>query len=178
MLSDVPIKPDSHNLFLLGTSDHVYSEVKLTIYPGSGVVSIRIRYIAHTMNSCDSIHRHVSGVMVMLCLHGDQTCIQPILHQPRMVQESFVGLISSIPIIPISYWITPKARKFTYICFLPCFITHFLFSEDGWETPHSRTNPRNDFIVVQLATPGILNHVVVSTEHFIGMLHFKLSSKI
>ncbi|KAI7856186.1 galactose-binding domain-like protein [Circinella umbellata] len=45
---------------------------------------------------------------------------------------------------------------------------HGKTSEDGWETPHSREANRNDYVVIQLASPGTLNSLVVSTEHYLG----------
>ncbi|KAI7882926.1 galactose-binding like protein [Lichtheimia hyalospora FSU 10163] len=130
LLSDVSIKPDSHNLFLLGTSDHVYSEVKLTIYPGSGVA--RFRCYGDAVPSWGT---NVHSANLASAKNG-----------ARIIR-----------------WTDIKHSNNPNIL-----LDHSKTAEDGWETPHSRTNARNDFIVVQLATPGILNNVVVSTEHFIG----------
>lgn len=39
---------------------------------------------------------------------------------------------------------------------------------DGWETKRSRTPGHRDWVVVQLAEPGVLSHVDVDTLHFLG----------
>ncbi|KAG1444995.1 hypothetical protein G6F46_009504 [Rhizopus delemar] len=39
---------------------------------------------------------------------------------------------------------------------------------DGWLTPRSRLEPRNDFVVIQLATTGILSAIVIDTSGFEG----------
>ncbi|CAO3626332.1 unnamed protein product [Mucor hiemalis] len=38
----------------------------------------------------------------------------------------------------------------------------------GWLTPRSRGKDRNDFIVIQLSTPGTLNSIVIDTTGFAG----------
>ena len=44
---------------------------------------------------------------------------------------------------------------------------------DGWETPHSREADRNDYVVIQLASPGTLNFLGISTEHYLGKFFYK-----
>ncbi|KAG1466950.1 hypothetical protein G6F46_000241 [Rhizopus delemar] len=39
---------------------------------------------------------------------------------------------------------------------------------DGWLTPRSRAKPRNDFVIIQLATTGIIEAVVIDTTSFDG----------
>lgn len=43
-----------------------------------------------------------------------------------------------------------------------------LDSAHGWLTPRSRGKDRNDFIVIQLSTPGTLNSIVIDTTGFAG----------
>ncbi|CAO3677724.1 hypothetical protein G6F70_004478 [Rhizopus microsporus] len=39
---------------------------------------------------------------------------------------------------------------------------------DGWLTPRSRYEPRNDFVVIQLATLGVIKDIIIDTTSFIG----------
>lgn len=43
-----------------------------------------------------------------------------------------------------------------------------LSRDDGWLTPRSRTQARNDFVVIQLGTTGTIEEVTVDVEHFEG----------
>jgi len=39
---------------------------------------------------------------------------------------------------------------------------------DGWETKRNRTPGNKDWVIVQLAHPGIINRIVIDTAHFKG----------
>ncbi|KJA20710.1 hypothetical protein HYPSUDRAFT_772433 [Hypholoma sublateritium FD-334 SS-4] len=39
---------------------------------------------------------------------------------------------------------------------------------DGWETKRSRTKGHNDWVVLQLGAPGVLEEVEIDTNHFLG----------
>jgi len=39
---------------------------------------------------------------------------------------------------------------------------------DGWETKRSRTWGHNDWVVIQLGAPGLLEQVEIDTKHFLG----------
>jgi allantoicase len=39
---------------------------------------------------------------------------------------------------------------------------------DGWETKRNRTPNNRDWVVIQLATPGVIEKTVVDTAHFKG----------
>lgn len=39
---------------------------------------------------------------------------------------------------------------------------------NGWLTPRSRMEPRNDFVVIQLAAPGYISAIVMDTSGFEG----------
>jgi len=39
---------------------------------------------------------------------------------------------------------------------------------DGWETKRSRTKDHNDWVVIQLCMPGLLELVEIDTKHFLG----------
>ncbi|KDR75198.1 hypothetical protein GALMADRAFT_249162 [Galerina marginata CBS 339.88] len=39
---------------------------------------------------------------------------------------------------------------------------------DGWETKRSRTKGHNDWVIIQLGTPGELTEVEIDTNHFLG----------
>lgn len=43
-----------------------------------------------------------------------------------------------------------------------------IFRLDGWLTPRSRYEPRNDFVVIQLATLGVIKDIIIDTTSFIG----------
>lgn len=39
---------------------------------------------------------------------------------------------------------------------------------DGWETKRNRTPNNKDWVIIKLATPGIINKIIVDTAHFKG----------
>ncbi|KAI9495918.1 galactose-binding domain-like protein [Zychaea mexicana] len=131
LLPNVPVKPNQHNFFLLGSSDLVYSQVKLTISPGGGVARLRC--------------------------YGNA-----VADWPRSLKNP-VNLAAAQKGARITRWTDTQYANDPNIL-----MDHGETSADGWETPHSREAERNDYVVVQLATPGNLSSITVSTEHFLG----------
>ncbi|KAI9247712.1 galactose-binding domain-like protein [Phascolomyces articulosus] len=131
LLPNVRITPNQHNFFLLGGSQHVYSQVKLTISPGGGVARLRC--------------------------YGNA-----VPDWPRGLKSS-VNLASVQKGARITRWTDIHHANNPNIL-----MDHGKTTADGWETPHSRDADRNDYVVIQLASPGTLNSLTISTEHYLG----------